>query len=455
MGSVHWEGGEDGALHTCTPPPHLCRDSADSKALAKAVAKITPFSFPHLHGPPPSPAHSESTESKAMAKAVAKMADDIVEGFQKQMSEVMENLEAGEMAFDDLNGRCEQCGGECGSVEGGTRWWRTWRRGRWPLTTSMVGVNGVEVWRSEVMERLDAGEMAFDDLKGMFEGCGEMGSEKPLSLLPPGLSPLCNGSEGINLIRLHPPSHPPPSQCVALPPSPPPSAPLAALLDGSEGFDMTRGVWRKTGWKELKDLRKVCGVGQRGRGGGGEIEPGGAGAPEHPGRERARVQHHPLFHTLSDLPISRSPRPCQVLEDCVELRDLVRQLGRGGGKGPLRRAPEEVRGVTQGRGVSVERCAAAILLGPPALLRWDRSPWGERRSAPLSPPYPALVRTASKSSAPSYPPPHPCVRTVSNPSAPCHPPPSTLLCAAAYPWCPTRRHPVAAAARGGERERGG
>jgi hypothetical protein len=32
----------------------------------------------------------------------------------------------------------------------------------------------------------------------------------------------------------------------------------------------------------------------------------------------------------------------QVLEVCPELRDLVRQLGRGGGKGPLRRAPEEV-----------------------------------------------------------------------------------------------------------------
>ena len=44
-----------------------------------------------------------------MAKAVAKMADDIVEGFQKLMSEVMENLEAGEMAFDDLSGRCGRC----------------------------------------------------------------------------------------------------------------------------------------------------------------------------------------------------------------------------------------------------------------------------------------------------------------------------------------------------------
>ena len=41
----------------------------------------------------------------------------------------------------------------------------------------------------------------------------------------------------------------------------PPHLPLtystAALLDGSEGFDLSRGTWRKTGWKELKDLRKV------------------------------------------------------------------------------------------------------------------------------------------------------------------------------------------------------
>jgi hypothetical protein len=31
----------------------------------------------------------------------------------------------------------------------------------------------------------------------------------------------------------------------------------SALLDGSEGFDLSRGTWRKSGWKELKDLRKV------------------------------------------------------------------------------------------------------------------------------------------------------------------------------------------------------
>jgi len=63
---------------------------------------------------------------------------------------------------------------------------------------------------------------------------------------------------------------------------------LNALLDsGSEGFDLSRGTWRRSGWRELDTLRKV-------------------------------------------------------LEACPELRDLVRQLGRGGGKGPLRRAPEEL-----------------------------------------------------------------------------------------------------------------
>ncbi|GLI68508.1 hypothetical protein VaNZ11_012952 [Volvox africanus] len=62
---------------------------------------------------------------------------------------------------------------------------------------------------------------------------------------------------------------------------------LNALLDGDEGFDLTRGVWRRTGWRELSTLR-------------------------------------------------------EVLEKVPELRELVRQLGRGGGRGPLRRAPEEL-----------------------------------------------------------------------------------------------------------------
>mmetsp|Transcript_2638 Transcript_2638/g.4491 ORF Transcript_2638/g.4491 Transcript_2638/m.4491 type:complete len:677 (+) Transcript_2638:36-2066(+) len=62
---------------------------------------------------------------------------------------------------------------------------------------------------------------------------------------------------------------------------------LNSLLQGAEGFDLSRGTWRQSGWQELDKLRKV-------------------------------------------------------LEKCPELRELVRQLGRRGGKGPLRRAPEEV-----------------------------------------------------------------------------------------------------------------
>ncbi len=39
-----------------------------------------------------------------MAAQLEKIAEDIVKKFEQQMGEVMENLEAGEMAFDDLNG---------------------------------------------------------------------------------------------------------------------------------------------------------------------------------------------------------------------------------------------------------------------------------------------------------------------------------------------------------------
>jgi uncharacterized protein with von Willebrand factor type A (vWA) domain len=62
---------------------------------------------------------------------------------------------------------------------------------------------------------------------------------------------------------------------------------LDGLMDGPEGFDLTSSLWKKSGWKEVDDLRKK-------------------------------------------------------LENLRELRDLVRELGRGGGKGPKRRAPEEL-----------------------------------------------------------------------------------------------------------------
>ncbi|DBA84260.1 TPA: hypothetical protein ACH3X2_006318 [Trebouxia sp. C0005] len=62
---------------------------------------------------------------------------------------------------------------------------------------------------------------------------------------------------------------------------------LEDLMDGKSGFDSSTSVWQQTGWGEVDNLRKK-------------------------------------------------------LENLKELRDLVRQLGRAGGKGPLRKAPQEI-----------------------------------------------------------------------------------------------------------------
>jgi hypothetical protein len=62
---------------------------------------------------------------------------------------------------------------------------------------------------------------------------------------------------------------------------------IDGLLEGPEGFDSSSSVWHATGWREVAALRRK-------------------------------------------------------LEDLRELRELVRQLGRGGGKGPLKKAPEQV-----------------------------------------------------------------------------------------------------------------
>lgn len=61
---------------------------------------------------------------------------------------------------------------------------------------------------------------------------------------------------------------------------------IESLLEGPEGFDITTSVWRHSGWRELDSLRKK-------------------------------------------------------LENLKELRELVRSLGRGGGKGPLRKSTAE------------------------------------------------------------------------------------------------------------------
>ena len=61
----------------------------------------------------------------------------------------------------------------------------------------------------------------------------------------------------------------------------------ADLMEGPVGYDLSHALWKSDGWREMKELRKK-------------------------------------------------------LENLKELRDLVRKLGRASGKGPKRRAPEEV-----------------------------------------------------------------------------------------------------------------
>lgn len=85
----------------------------------------------------------------------------------------------------------------------------------------------------------------------------------------------------------------PPQYCIlsVTNPHPPPCCQafddIDGLLEGPEGFDSSSSVWHATGWREVAALRRK-------------------------------------------------------LEDLRELRELVRQLGRGGGKGPLKKAPEQV-----------------------------------------------------------------------------------------------------------------
>jgi hypothetical protein len=72
---------------------------------------------------------------------------------------------------------------------------------------------------------------------------------------------------------------------------------MGADMMDKQGFDLSQGIWRDSGWQEVEDLRKK-------------------------------------------------------LESLKELRELVRSLGRAGGKGPLRRAPEEVSHCTHRIGQS-------------------------------------------------------------------------------------------------------
>ncbi|CAL8461911.1 g1442 [Coccomyxa elongata] len=71
---------------------------------------------------------------------------------------------------------------------------------------------------------------------------------------------------------------------------------LEDLMEGPVGYDLSHALWKSDGWREMKELRKK-------------------------------------------------------LENLKELRDLVRKLGRASGKGPKRRAPEEIEARSRRRGV--------------------------------------------------------------------------------------------------------
>ena len=130
---------------------------------------------------------------------------------------------------------------------------------------------------------------------------------------------------------------------------------LDDLMDGPTGFDTSQGLWAQRGWKELDALRKK-------------------------------------------------------LAELKELRDLVRELGRGSGKGPLKRGrahvgankrpqgvtrsplePAETRGLTRSGDLSSMLPSEAALLAGPGrcrllvkqrlaertLLTYERSGWNE------------------------------------------------------------------------------
>ena len=76
-------------------------------------------------------------------------------------------------------------------------------------------------------------------------------------------------------------------------------------MDGPQGFDQSQGLWEARGWAQVEELRKK-------------------------------------------------------LERLTELRELVRSLGRAGGRGPKRRAPEEVRTAKKFRPASAFRQGAGF-----------------------------------------------------------------------------------------------
>ena len=92
---------------------------------------------------------------------------------------------------------------------------------------------------------------------------------------------------------------------------------LDELLQGRKGWDLSQGVWQKSGWREFQSLRKKL--------------------------EKLRELRDLVGAAVLCQCWSSSCGAYAQREPVGELGGVqVRSLGRGGGKGPLRRAPEEV-----------------------------------------------------------------------------------------------------------------
>ena len=127
------------------------------------------------------------------------------------------------------------------------------------------------------------------------------------------------------------------------------------LGDGPQAFDSSRSVWHQTG----AALARPAG------GSGAEMPESATGlhsrklalSAQLPDTATQLAKHrqpvlacavNPPTHAAGRQHPAVGPGWREVaalrkkLEDLRELRDLVRQLGRGGGKGPLKKAPEQV-----------------------------------------------------------------------------------------------------------------
>ena len=78
---------------------------------------------------------------------------------------------------------------------------------------------------------------------------------------------------------------------------------LGALLDSNSGFDLSRGTWKRTGWRELDKLRKV------GEWRGEQQAAGGSGRPGWGGGSRQHGSPCAFAESCISLPCPAPPPP--------------------------------------------------------------------------------------------------------------------------------------------------